>query len=61
RWLKMMNDRLEMDCDMTNGRYERKALSKRLVLQTWKGTLSNEKSLPKDWIEDGNSLPSCLK
>ncbi|KAJ3727986.1 hypothetical protein DFJ43DRAFT_962098, partial [Lentinula guzmanii] len=49
RWVKAMNGRLELDCNMTNPRYEKKALNKRLVLQTWKGVLLNERALPKDW------------
>ncbi|KAJ3978666.1 hypothetical protein F5890DRAFT_1655098, partial [Lentinula detonsa] len=51
RWVKAMNGRLESDRNMTNPRYEKKALNKRLVLQTWKGVLLNERTLPKDWTD----------
>ncbi|KAJ3999730.1 hypothetical protein F5050DRAFT_1797644 [Lentinula boryana] len=51
RWVKAINGRLDLDRNMTSQRYEKKALSKRLVLQTWKRVLMNEENLPKDWTD----------
>ena len=50
RWVHIMNYRLKIDCLMTNRKYERKALSKTLVIQTWKNTLLDEDSLPREWV-----------
>ncbi|KAJ4482343.1 hypothetical protein J3R30DRAFT_3458588 [Lentinula aciculospora] len=52
RWLKAINNRRELDRRMTHQRYEVKTLSKRLVLQTWKGVLADEGELPKDWMDE---------
>ncbi|KAJ7033898.1 ribonuclease H-like protein [Mycena alexandri] len=50
RWLKIVNNRLAMDCAMTNGfKFEKKALKMSLVKKTWKNTLKNERKLAKDW------------
>ncbi|KAK6972175.1 hypothetical protein R3P38DRAFT_2812565 [Favolaschia claudopus] len=50
RWCKTINNRLGMDCAMTNAvKYGSKAIDKRLVLSTWKNVLKNEDRLPKDW------------
>jgi ribonuclease HI len=50
RWLKMVNNRLAIDCAMTNTKkYGRKALISLLVRKTWKKTLQNERALAKDW------------
>ena len=35
---------------MTNKRYETKAISTKIVLSAWSGTLQNELSLPENWI-----------
>ena len=51
RWYKVMDDRLEMDCRMTNLRYGKKGLKTRVVTSTWKGTLKNEEDLPSNWTE----------
>ncbi|KAE9387763.1 hypothetical protein BT96DRAFT_1078888 [Gymnopus androsaceus JB14] len=56
RWIRMMNERLEIDCQMTDGRYGKKALSKKLVMQTWKGTLKDEGTLPEDWTTKSGVL-----
>lgn len=50
RWFRMIDETLEMDKKMTNSKYGKKATPIKLVLQTWKRTLKNEKNLPKDWI-----------
>jgi ribonuclease HI len=50
RWLKTINNRLAIDCAMTNTKkYGRKALKSSLVKKTWKKTLRNERTLVKDW------------
>lgn len=49
RWAKMINDRLKLDQNMTNPAYGKKALHKRLVIATWRGTLYREEELPYDW------------
>ncbi|KAF8061862.1 ribonuclease H-like domain-containing protein [Lyophyllum atratum] len=36
RWAKTMNERFDLDQQMTNGKYGKKALSKELVNKTWK-------------------------
>ncbi|KAJ4475513.1 hypothetical protein J3R30DRAFT_3375716 [Lentinula aciculospora] len=51
RWVKKVNDLLELNRNMTHRKYDKKALSKRLVLQTWKGILVNEDRLPRDWMD----------
>ncbi|KAJ3998000.1 hypothetical protein F5050DRAFT_1568189, partial [Lentinula boryana] len=48
RWTKMINDRLELNCRLTNLKLSTKAIPKELVLQTWKGTLNNEEELLND-------------
>jgi ribonuclease HI len=50
RWLKTINNRLAVDCAMTDGlKYGRKALKMPLVKNTWKKTLKDEQTLAKDW------------
>jgi len=52
--IRMLNDHLGMDCQMTQWRYETRALPKGLVLKTWEGVLKDEETLPKDWtVESG--------
>jgi hypothetical protein len=49
-WLKMINNRLDIDCAMTNVfKYEKKALKVSLVKATWTKTLKGERTLAKDW------------
>ena len=50
RWHCAINKRLALDQAMTNKRYETKAISTKIVLCTWSGTLQNELSLPENWI-----------
>ena len=57
RWLKAINNRLKIDCVLTNGvKYGKKAIDKSLVLRTWKKTLKNEEILPKDWTRETGVL-----
>ncbi|KAJ7704840.1 hypothetical protein B0H17DRAFT_1156904 [Mycena rosella] len=49
-WLKMMNNRLELDRAMTNDyKYGKKAIKKMLVLKMWSKVLKDEDKLPEDW------------
>ncbi|KAK0421779.1 hypothetical protein EV421DRAFT_1724225, partial [Armillaria borealis] len=48
-WLKSVNDRLDLDCLMTNKRFGKKALKHEVVKKTWKGILKDEKQLPSNW------------
>jgi ribonuclease HI len=50
RWLKSINNRLNLDCALTNGvKYGKKAIKKELVQKTWRRVLKNEENLPKNW------------
>ena len=56
KWVKAMDLRLEIDCQMTNPRFEKKALRKSLVRETWKGTLFSEADLLEDWTQETGVL-----
>ncbi|KAH9476331.1 hypothetical protein JR316_0011906 [Psilocybe cubensis] len=49
KWLKTINSRLELDSILTRPKYGKKALKKKVVLNTWRGTLRDEGNLPRDW------------
>ncbi|KAJ7940041.1 hypothetical protein B0H13DRAFT_1586764, partial [Mycena leptocephala] len=50
RWLKTINNRLAIDCAMTDKfKYEKKVLSISLVKRTSKKTLKDKRALAKDW------------
>ncbi|KZP21144.1 ribonuclease H-like protein [Athelia psychrophila] len=49
RWVKVINLRLDLDRAMTNPKYERKAIPRTKVLQTWRGTIDDGNNLPPDW------------
>ena len=51
RWYKIMDNRLEIDCHMTNLKYGRRGLKMRIVANTWKGILEKEEDLPRNWTE----------
>lgn len=51
KWLKAINMRLKLDMAMTKEKYGTKALKRRLVLQTWRGTIYNKENLPPDWTQ----------
>lgn len=48
-WVKAINLRLDLDRAMTNPKHERKAMPRRKVIHTWRGTIMNEKNMPPDW------------
>jgi hypothetical protein len=50
RWNKCINNRLELDCLLTNAnKWGKKSLNKSLVLATWRKTLQDEDRHPDDW------------
>ena len=53
RWLASMNQRLQLDCEMTKKKYGKRALSAYLVQNTWSGTLRDEHQLPPQWAKNG--------
>ena len=50
RWMETMNARLDLDRKMT------KFLSNKLIQNTWKNTLKDERSLPEDWVTNSGVL-----
>lgn len=50
RWLYTINMRLKLDQAMTSVRFHKKALKRKMVLETWRPVLNNANDLPKDWI-----------
>jgi hypothetical protein len=52
RWVAKMNHRLSIDQMLSSeSRFDKKALPIKLVLDTWKGTLADEQTLPNNWIQ----------
>lgn len=51
RWYSSINERLSLDRSLTNLKYGKKALRKKLVITTWRGILRNEHRLLDDWTE----------
>jgi hypothetical protein len=50
KWYTVVNERLSLDQELTNKqKYNKKALKKRYVLDTWSGTLKSEDKLPSNW------------
>lgn len=47
-WVKTMNLRLELDITLTNPKYEKKAIPRSKVINTWRGVIKNEKDLLND-------------
>jgi uncharacterized membrane-anchored protein YjiN (DUF445 family) len=57
RWVATINSRLSLDKLMTNRKkYGKKALKERAVIQTWTGTLYDEKNLLDNWIQQSGVL-----
>ncbi len=54
RWVHVINERLEIDRSLTNELKFGKqySLPPKLVLDTWRGTLENERNLPKNWLHE---------
>ncbi|KAJ6536923.1 hypothetical protein B0H19DRAFT_867426, partial [Mycena capillaripes] len=53
RWVYTINERLEIDRNLTNGIKfgQQYSLPRHIVLDTWRGTLLDERDLPKDWLK----------
>ncbi|EIW56847.1 uncharacterized protein TRAVEDRAFT_102031, partial [Trametes versicolor FP-101664 SS1] len=50
RWLRMVSNRLQLDCALTSKRVAAKRLvPPTTVCATWEGTLQEEDCLPADW------------
>ncbi|KAJ7732106.1 hypothetical protein B0H16DRAFT_1240060, partial [Mycena metata] len=58
RWVRLRNDRLEVDCFLANKTSSagRKLVSPTLVLQTWSRVLNEEDKLPEDWLREPKVL-----
>ncbi|KAG7448475.1 uncharacterized protein BT62DRAFT_708241 [Guyanagaster necrorhizus] len=51
-WLELINQRLTLNRLTADRRkYGTKAMKRKMVLLTWKGTLKDEKSVPDEWID----------
>jgi hypothetical protein len=56
-WYKMINDRLRLDCELTNKRkYGNKAIKRRAVAETWADILQDGDQLPRDWMRASGVL-----
>ncbi|KAJ6544447.1 hypothetical protein B0H19DRAFT_855345, partial [Mycena capillaripes] len=53
RWVYTINERLEIDRNLTNSIKfgQQYSLPRHLVLDNWRGTLLDERDLPKDWLK----------
>ncbi|KAF8054840.1 hypothetical protein FPV67DRAFT_1752441 [Lyophyllum atratum] len=47
-WAKTINDRFDLDQQMTDEKYGKKALSKKLVKKTWERVIESKQSAPPD-------------
>lgn len=56
RWLRVINNRLSLDRELSKPVYGKKALDKKKVLRTWSGVLMNESALPSDWTKENEVL-----
>ena len=57
RWLKKMNERLQIDCLLTNRfLYERKALKTKKVYYTWAKCSTNTEDLHREWCRNPGVL-----
>ncbi|KAJ7458711.1 hypothetical protein B0H11DRAFT_1693074, partial [Mycena galericulata] len=52
RWLHAINERIEIDRNLTNHLKFGKqySVAPSLVLETWKGVIKDEDKLPDDWL-----------
>jgi hypothetical protein len=57
RWVAKINHRLSIDKMLSSeSRFEKKAIPVQLVLDTWKGTLAEEQTLPNNWVRHSRVL-----
>ncbi|KAJ7851764.1 hypothetical protein B0H13DRAFT_1643727, partial [Mycena leptocephala] len=62
RWVKVMNEHLEIDVNLTNKlKYGKQhALFPTLVLDTWRRTLLDEDTLPDNWLREPGVLVGIM-
>ncbi|KAI0085283.1 ribonuclease H-like domain-containing protein [Irpex rosettiformis] len=53
RWYAAMNIRLQLDCEMTKAKYNKKQLALDLVQQTWSELSKNKERLSPEWANMG--------
>ncbi|KAJ7714014.1 ribonuclease H-like protein [Mycena metata] len=58
RWVRTINERLEIDISLTNEMKFGKqySLKPAVVLETWRGTLENEGNMPRNWLRQPEVL-----
>ncbi|KAK7019772.1 hypothetical protein VNI00_017938 [Paramarasmius palmivorus] len=56
RFIATLNTRLTFDRIQTRDKWDRKKISKGLVLATWRGARHDEKNLPGDWTRESGVL-----
>ncbi|KAJ7055967.1 hypothetical protein C8F01DRAFT_1257787 [Mycena amicta] len=57
RWRRQISLRIELDRQLTNTtKWRKKAISKKLVLNTWRRAIENEDTLPADWTNPVGEL-----
>ncbi|KAH9856131.1 hypothetical protein C2E23DRAFT_866206 [Lenzites betulinus] len=59
-WARVMGERLRLDLDRTRRKWGKRSLPRNVVLETWRGTLHDEKALPEDWTETTGVLVGTL-
>ncbi|KAJ7050229.1 hypothetical protein C8F01DRAFT_1001088 [Mycena amicta] len=57
RWRRQISLRIELDQQLTNtNKWRKKAISKKLVRDTWQRVIENEDTLPADWTNPAGEL-----
>ncbi|KAJ7504026.1 hypothetical protein B0H11DRAFT_1905910 [Mycena galericulata] len=57
RWCKAINNRLALDCALTDkAKYEKKSINTSVVRKTWSKVLKDEDRLPRDWFREHGVL-----
>ncbi|KAJ3753196.1 ribonuclease H-like protein [Lentinula raphanica] len=56
RWKATMDSRLEIDCLLTEAKFVRGRLDKKLVKSTWLEVLDGQDNLPEEWIRESGVL-----
>ncbi|KAH9850520.1 hypothetical protein C2E23DRAFT_735008 [Lenzites betulinus] len=60
KWYAAINERLRLDIERTKKRWKKRRIPPTTVLETWRGTLHDEKSLPEDWTGTSGVLVGKL-
>ena len=61
RWLAIINARPTLDRATTSNKYGKKAIKQKVVLDTWKNVLKNEKDLPQNWLKTPGVLVGMVQ